>query len=147
MNLTELNINELAESHEIECKLAGGQDGRGKLPDDFWATYSAFANTYGGFILLGIKEKSRGNFTAQGIPDADKVITDLFNNLNNRQKISCNLIAETDVEKCLTCTWSHRFIKVRVRRASRHEKPVHLNSSPFMGNTYRRLQEGDRLRR
>ncbi len=51
------DLTRLVESVELECKLAAGQDGRGKLPDDFWATYSAFANTHGGLVILGVKER------------------------------------------------------------------------------------------
>jgi len=46
----------LRESVELECKLAAGRDGQGALPDDFWPTYSAFANTAGGVVLLGVRE-------------------------------------------------------------------------------------------
>jgi hypothetical protein len=35
----------LRESVNLECKLAAGRDGKGALPEDFWPTYSAFANT------------------------------------------------------------------------------------------------------
>jgi len=33
---------------DFEAKLALGSDGQGAVPRDFWATYSAFANTHGG---------------------------------------------------------------------------------------------------
>lgn len=54
------DINNLKETHELECKLAIGHDGKGELPKDFWLTYSAFANTHGGIVLLvlGLKENN-----------------------------------------------------------------------------------------
>ena len=50
------DISLLAESYEVECKLAQGADGNGELPKDFWPTYSAMANAYGGVVLL-VKRK------------------------------------------------------------------------------------------
>lgn len=35
----------------LECKLA-----QSNVPNDVWRSYSAFANTYGGLILLGVNE-------------------------------------------------------------------------------------------
>lgn len=52
------DIESLRESSDIEFKKALGQDGRGKLPHDFWESYSAMANTEGGVIFLGIEEKN-----------------------------------------------------------------------------------------
>lgn len=42
------------ESSEIEFKSA-----RGGIPASLWESYSAFANTDGGIIVLGIQEKKR----------------------------------------------------------------------------------------
>lgn len=45
------------ESSEIEFKSA-----RGGIPASLWESYSAFANTDGGIIVLGIQEKN-GTFS------------------------------------------------------------------------------------
>ena len=58
--LEELNLKE---DHERECKLATGG-----LPESIWETYSSFANTNGGTILLGIKEH-RDSFTVEGLTE------------------------------------------------------------------------------
>ncbi|EKD38594.1 MAG: hypothetical protein ACD_75C00682G0002 [uncultured bacterium] len=60
------DIASLSETVDLECKLAAGKDGKGQLPADFWPTYSAFANTHGGVILLGVKEK-QGRFSLHGV--------------------------------------------------------------------------------
>lgn len=49
-------LNELLqnkESREVEFKSA-----KGGFPGSFWETYSSFANTEGGVIIFGIKEKT-----------------------------------------------------------------------------------------
>ena len=68
------------------------------MPKDFWPTYSAMANTHGGVVLLGVREKS-GVFTVAGLPNAAKVRADLFNNLNNPGKVSVNLLTDADVQE------------------------------------------------
>ena len=45
----------LRETVDFECKLAAGRDGQGAVPEDFWRTYSAFANSHGGVIILGLR--------------------------------------------------------------------------------------------
>lgn len=61
-----LNKLNLGEDHERECKLAIGG-----LPESIWETYSSFANTDGGTILLGIREH-RDSFTIEGLTDKRK---------------------------------------------------------------------------
>uniref|UniRef100_UPI0039DF54BA AlbA family DNA-binding domain-containing protein n=1 Tax=Roseateles sp. TaxID=1971397 RepID=UPI0039DF54BA len=75
------DLSLLRESVSLECKLANGRDSRGALPDDFWPTYSAMANTDGGLVVLGMRER-KGQFEPVGIEQIDKVRTELFNNLN-----------------------------------------------------------------
>jgi len=64
------DILALKESYEIECKSAQGKDGKGKVPDSFWDTYSSFANTEGGQVYLGLKEVENG-FEVLGIKDME----------------------------------------------------------------------------
>lgn len=72
----------LQETVDLECKLAAGRDGKGALPSDFWPTYSAFANTNGGTVVLGAREK-QGRFVIEGVPHVANVRRDLFNLLNS----------------------------------------------------------------
>lgn len=83
----------LRETVDLECKLAAGRDGLGAVPESFWATYSAMANTQGGVVLLGIRERN-GQFEVAGIAHPAKVRQDLFNVLNNRNKVSVNLLRD-----------------------------------------------------
>lgn len=130
----------LRETVELECKLAAGRDGKGQLPDDFWPTYSAFANNKGGIVLLGVRERN-GRFELGGVADPDKLRLDLFNQLNNRQKVSANLLNDSHVR---TVPLEGQILMVvEIPAASRKEKPVHLNGNPMTG-TYRRLNDGDR---
>lgn len=133
------DLNLLGESVELECKLAQGQDGLGELPKDFWHTYSAMANTHGGVVLLGVREK-RGVFSVAGLANPARVRADLFNTLNNRNKVSINLLVDADVAELQLD--GKTILVVRIPAASRKQKPVFLNGQP-LGNTYRRYNEGD----
>ncbi|WP_440056250.1 AlbA family DNA-binding domain-containing protein [Pseudoalteromonas sp. T1lg65] len=55
-------MTELREGNELECKKS-----KKDLPKDFWETYSAFANTNGGTVLLGVEELGDGTFQAVGV--------------------------------------------------------------------------------
>ena len=131
----------LRETVELECKLAQGQNGQGEVPKDFWPTYSAMANTHGGVVFLGVREKD-GVFSIAGIANPAKVRADLFNNLNNPGKVSANLLSDADVQE-LTMG-GKTVVRVNIPQAARQQKPVFLNGQP-LGHTYRRLNEGDRL--
>jgi ATP-dependent DNA helicase RecG len=130
----------LRESHELECKLAQGQNGQGEVPKDFWPTYAAMANAQGGVVLLGVREKN-GVFSVAGLPNPAKVRADLFNNLNNPGKVSVNLLTDADVQEVVL--GGKTVLKVTIPAATRQQKPVYLHGQP-LGNTYRRLNDGDR---
>jgi predicted HTH transcriptional regulator len=131
----------LRESVDLECKLAAGRDGQGAVPEDFWPTYSAFANTQGGLVVLGMREK-QGHFSVEGIANLLKVRKELFDSLNNRQKVSVNLLTDAAVRELILD--GKTILLIEIPRAPRKQRPVFLTTNPLGGHTYRRLNDGDR---
>ncbi len=131
----------LRESVDMECKLAAGRDGKGALPEDFWPTYSSFGNTEGGIVLLGVRER-HDQFSIEGVVNVAKVRKELFDALNNRQKVSVNLLTDADVREVEL--EGRTVIVVEIPRANRKQRPVYLTTNPFGGHTFRRLNDGDR---
>jgi predicted HTH transcriptional regulator len=119
------DIAAMRESVDVECKLAVGRDGKGALPNDIWETYSAFANTAGGDIFLGVREKKGNTFEFQGIENTTKVLDEFWNGLNNPQKVSCNLLRERWVKVIELDGKS--LIQIHVPQANRKQKPIYLN--------------------
>jgi predicted HTH transcriptional regulator len=134
-----VDLQTLSESAELEFKLAQGQDGKGKLPDDFWPTYSAMANTRGGYIVLGVREKN-GNLTLAGIEDVETVRKQLFAIASNSEKVNVNLLTNDSVQVVILD--GKKLLVVEIPAARRDQKPVYLKNQP-MRESYLRLHEGD----
>ncbi|MFN4943096.1 MAG: RNA-binding domain-containing protein [Akkermansiaceae bacterium] len=138
-NLFDIEFEALRETLDIECKAAQGMSGDGEVPKDFWETYSAMANTDGGSIFLGVVEKN-GAYFPRGIKKPDKVIKELVDTVNSPDKVNINLLKNEDIIR-------HEageiiFLEIRVRRATRKERPVYLKKTPI-GNSFRRRHEAD----
>lgn len=123
------------ENSRLEVKSA-----RGGLPNSIWESYSAFANSEGGVIVLGVNEKEHGRLVVEGLADVHKTLKDFWNTVNNRQKVSCNILTDSMVvsEKLE----GKDVIVIHVPRAERTSRPVYVGSDPRTG-TYRRNFEGD----
>lgn len=110
------------------------------MPKSLWESYSAFANSDGGVILLGADEAEDGSFVASGVGNVEKVKKDFWNTINNRSTVSINLLGDADLV-------THQIndamiIAVHVPCANREFKPVYINDDLFNG-TFRRNGEGD----
>jgi predicted HTH transcriptional regulator len=131
------NLTVYSENNRIEAKRA-----KGGLPGSLWETYSAFANTDGGIILLGVDEDENHALVATGVDDAHKMVGDFWNMVNNRQKISLNLLTDRMVN--VREVDGKDVITIEVPRADRRHRPVFVGADPMRG-TYRRNFEGDYL--
>ncbi|MBP5283662.1 MAG: ATP-binding protein [Treponema sp.] len=67
------------ENATVEYKLAAGG-----LPKSLWETYSSFANSFGGIIVLGVKE-AKGKFCVQGVENQSALLKDFWNTVNNTE--------------------------------------------------------------
>lgn len=128
-------FDEYKEDNRREVKSA-----KGGLPGSLWDTYSAMANTYGGVIILGVKENTDGSWYTTGLKDVSRLKKDFWNTINNQTKVSINLLQEkdvTDYEKD-----GDVILVIYVPAADRENKPVYLNQDLF-GSTFKRNNEGD----
>lgn len=71
------NLSEYKENNRLEVKAA-----KGGLPKSIWETYSSFANTLGGLILLGVIELDDKSLEIIGVSNPDKVVNDFWDTIN-----------------------------------------------------------------
>lgn len=85
---------DIGESQDFECKRA-----EDNVPKDAWKTISAFANTEGGCVVLGVAEK-KGKFQIIGVNNPEKQLKDFWDNHNNSQKLNIpNLVDKGWLDK------------------------------------------------
>ena len=86
---------DLGEDQDVEFKLA-----EGGLPRSLWETISAFANTEGGTVVLGVAEQGEKHEIV-GVRSAAKLIKAFWDGHNNPQKFSPALCTEGDAYRGL----------------------------------------------
>lgn len=127
-------LEEYRENNRLEAKIATGG-----LPRSIWETYSAFANTLGGVILLGVEELDDHTLRAVSLPDPEELLQEFWDKVNDPKFASQNLLAPQDLT---IQPVGHDFIGViSVPRAERAKRPIYVFGDPR--HTYRRSGEGD----
>ena len=129
------NIEKYKENNRIEAKKA-----LGGLPNSLWETYSAFANTLGGIILLGVEEYADKSLHPAHLSNPENLVKEFWDIINNPNKVSANILSDKDVT--IEEVDGDKIIAIRVPRAQRSDKPVYINGNPISGS-YRRNGEGD----
>ena len=129
-----LNAVTAGESLDWEFKSA-----KGGFPASVWETYAAMANTDGGTIVLGIGEAD-GTFFVEGLKNPQQMLKTCWDTVNNRSKVSTNLLAPDAVR--LVDIGGKYILAIRVPRANRRQRPIFVGQNPLEG-TFRRNYEGD----
>lgn len=130
-----LNIEKYKENNQIEAKKATGG-----LPESIWETYSAFANTSGGVILLGVEEYPDKSLHPVDLPEPEWLVMDFWDNIENPSKVSLNILNEKDVT-IHNINGSH-IIVIDVPEALPKQKPIYIGDNIISG-TYRRDGDGN----
>ena len=124
------------ERANLECKRA-----QRNIPNSIWETYSAFANTFGGVILLGVKESETKNFIPVDLPDPQALIDEFWYNINNPYVVSVNILKKEDVY--IQTVHGKHIVVINVPMAHPLDRPVFIEHNPL--KSYRRDGEGDVL--
>ncbi len=105
-----------------------------ELPKNIWESVSAFSNTSGGWIVLGIKQTGK-KFEIIGVQNGEKIESDFFSVLNGRQKLNHQI--SVSAKKYMI----HGKCVIAFYVPSSSIKPIYVNS---LQNTYLRSGSGDR---
>lgn len=140
--MTSQGIKELllyGESIHLECKECSVD-----IPKSVWETYSSFANTYGGTILLGVHEDTKEpdvkkRFTIVGVSDTARVIGNFWNTING-DKTNVNILKDENVYSVNVD--GKEIVVIDIPQADFRQRPVYINGNPLKG-TFKRTYEGD----
>lgn len=133
-------IDSLVQRDEaVDLEFKSAKDG---LPNSLWDTYSSFANTHGGIIVLGVKERKQ-QFVVEGLSkeQISQYKKDFRNQINNPDCISFNLLTDNDLYE--GNYKDKKLLVIYVPRASRAQRPIYRTKNPFGGRTFKRNNDGD----
>ncbi|NCC99126.1 MAG: AAA family ATPase [Bacteroidia bacterium] len=130
---------QVGERITFECKKA-----EDSIPKSVWETYSSFANTIGGTILLGITENLKEinfdkRFYITGVKNPKKMKKDFFDTLNSN-KVNRNILTDEDVDEVVY--EGHTLLYIKVPQADYRQRPIYINDN-MMNGSFKRNYEGD----
>ena len=128
-------LSEYREDNRIEAKRA-----QGGLPHSLWETYSAFANTLGGVILLGVAEAADKSLYSVHLPSPETLAEGFWRAVNDPKIASVNLLRPEDVR--VVKSGKNHIVVIFVPPAAPEVRPVYVGGDPYTGS-YFRSGEGD----
>ena len=128
------NLNAYKENNRIEAKKA-----QGGLPQSIWETYSSFANTMGGIILLGVEELSDKALNPVPLPNPKWLVDEFWEKVNDPLKANKNILRESDI--AIEKVNGMDIVAIRVPKAGLYDRPIYVDNE--LKNTFKRNGEGD----
>lgn len=113
------------------------KEAKNDLPKNIWETVSAFSNTNGGWIVLGIKERKseRGtSFEIQGIDRPEKIEQDFINVIRSNGKFNQRLSVQSERFEIDGKTIMAFYVPMS------ESKPIYIS---IPSNTFIRVGSGD----
>lgn len=133
MNAPHVKDGVILDKEGIALEFKSGLKG---ISESVYDTYSSFANTFGGRIIIGIKD---GTNEIEGVANPDSRLQDIWNALNNPQVVNENILQPGDIWKYDTD--SGTLIIMDVPRADRFLRPIYHRK--LETGTFKRNGEGD----
>src|SRR5262245_9876846 len=142
-------LERLQADEDLEWEVKSAQGG---FPRTAWETVSAFANTYGGWILLGVSQTDAG-FDVVGLSSPSRILDEFWATLRNPNKINYSPCDVGDVT--IRELEGKQLLVIRIPEAPRQRRPVFIGNNPYDGTFIRRhsvdyrctKQEVDRMMR
>lgn len=140
MDITDINtLLQVGERISFECKKCENQ-----IPKSVWETYSSFANTVGGIIVLGITEHieepdQTERFEITGVNNPKKLKKEFFDTLNSN-KVNRNILIEEDVD--IVEYEGHSLLVINIPQVDYRQRPIYINGN-MMNGSFKRNYEGD----
>ena len=140
MDITDINtLLQVGERISFECKKCENQ-----IPKSVWETYSSFANTVGGIIVLGITEHKEEpdqakRFEITGVNNPTKLKKEFFDTLNSN-KVNRNILIEEDVD--IVEYEGHSLLVINIPQVDYRQRPIYINGN-MMNGSFKRNYEGD----
>jgi len=137
-SLLDMLRERLQESESLEWEFKAA---KGNLPNSLWETVSAFANTNGGWIVLGVSE-GNDKFVVEGVTRPKHLIQEFHNLARNSNKINRDIFSPDSIRVIPLEDSTASIIVIRVLEASRKMRPVYISGNAYKG-TFVRRNEGD----
>jgi ATP-dependent DNA helicase RecG len=115
---------------EVEAKAAAGG-----LPKSIRETLSAFSNTRGGTLILGLSESD--GFAVVGLSDPAKLASDLASMCASELEPPVRPLIQTHTYE------GHALVTAEVPEMSRSEKPCYYKGAGMAKGSYIRVHDGD----